>query len=85
MLSFDVDAESPILAEDEQRRDLKRGLRALADLGIEPHGYRAPYWRLARPTLDLLGCYGILYYSSLSFPRADRLADLVPRDFERGA
>jgi hypothetical protein len=55
----------PSMAEDEQRRDLERGLRALADLGVEPRGYRAPYWRLTRPKLDLLGLYGIRYDSSL--------------------
>lgn len=55
----------PGMAEDEQRRDLEQGLRALADLGVEPRGYRAPYWRLTRPTLDLLGRYGIRYDSSL--------------------
>jgi peptidoglycan-N-acetylglucosamine deacetylase len=55
----------PGMAEDEQRRDLEQGLRALAGLGVEPRGYRAPYWRLTRPTLDLLARYGIRYDSSL--------------------
>jgi peptidoglycan/xylan/chitin deacetylase (PgdA/CDA1 family) len=53
------------MTEDEQRRDLESGLQALANLGVEPRGYRAPYWRLTRPTLDLLGRYGIRYDSSL--------------------
>jgi len=55
----------PGMTKDEQRRDLERGSEALADLGVEPRGYRAPYWRLTRPTLDLLGHYGIRYDSSL--------------------
>jgi peptidoglycan-N-acetylglucosamine deacetylase len=55
----------PGMSEDEQRRDLEQGLQALADLGIEPRGYRAPYWRLARPTLGLLAHHGIRYDSSL--------------------
>jgi peptidoglycan-N-acetylglucosamine deacetylase len=55
----------PGMSEDEQRRDLERGLKALTGLGVEPRGYRAPYWRLARPTLDLLARHGIRYDSSL--------------------
>ena len=55
----------PGMSEDEQRRDLERGLKALTSLGDEPRGYRAPYWRLTRPTLDLLARHGIRYDSSL--------------------
>jgi peptidoglycan-N-acetylglucosamine deacetylase len=55
----------PGMTEDEQRQDLERSLEALANVGIEPRGYRAPYWRLTRQTLDLLGRYGISYDSSL--------------------
>jgi peptidoglycan/xylan/chitin deacetylase (PgdA/CDA1 family) len=64
----------PGMAENEQRRDLERGLRAVADLGVEPRGYRAPYWRLTRPTLDLLARYGIRYDSSLMDDRPYRLS-----------
>jgi len=55
----------PGMSEDEQRRDLERGLKALTGLGVEPRGYRAPYWRLTRSTLDLLARHGIRYDSSL--------------------
>jgi peptidoglycan/xylan/chitin deacetylase (PgdA/CDA1 family) len=55
----------PGMAEDEQRRDLEWGLEALAGLGVQPRGYRAPYWRLTRPALDLLARHGIRYDSSL--------------------
>ena len=50
---------------DEQREDLKSALAALERLGVEPRGYRAPMWRLARPTLDLLAEHGMRYDSSL--------------------
>lgn len=55
----------PGMSEDEQRLDLEQGLRALSELGVEPSGYRAPYWRMTRTTLDLLGEYGLSYDSSL--------------------
>ncbi|AHY48109.1 Polysaccharide deacetylase (plasmid) [Rubrobacter radiotolerans] len=55
----------PDMSRDEQARDLERCLGALADLGVEPEGYRAPYWRLTRETLYLLPTCGILYDSSL--------------------
>jgi peptidoglycan/xylan/chitin deacetylase (PgdA/CDA1 family) len=49
----------------EQRRDLELGLEALGNLGVEPRGYRAPYWRMTRTTLDLLAHQDIRYDSSL--------------------
>ncbi len=55
----------PGMPEDEQMADLERGLAALARLGVEPVGYRAPYWQLTRTTLDALPQYGIRYDSSL--------------------
>lgn len=53
------------MSEAEQRQDLERGLEALAALGIEPAGYRAPFWRLTHATLELLGEHGFAYDSSL--------------------
>jgi peptidoglycan-N-acetylglucosamine deacetylase len=55
----------PGISESEQRRDLELGLEALANLGVEPRGYRAPYWRMTRATLDLLAHQDICYDSSL--------------------
>lgn len=55
----------PGIPEDEQRADLERGLEALARFGVEPLGYRAPYWQLTRATLDMLPAHGIRYDSSL--------------------
>ncbi|HEX6709109.1 MAG TPA: polysaccharide deacetylase family protein [Rubrobacter sp.] len=54
----------PGMSESEQRRDLQKGLEALGNLGVEPHGYRAPYWRMTRATPDLLARHGICYDSS---------------------
>jgi peptidoglycan/xylan/chitin deacetylase (PgdA/CDA1 family) len=58
----------------EQRRDLEMGLETLYDLGVEPRGYRAPYWRMTWPTLDLLARHGIRYDSSLMDDKPYRLA-----------
>jgi peptidoglycan-N-acetylglucosamine deacetylase len=55
----------PGISESEQRRDLELGLEALGNLGVEPRGYRAPYWRMTRATLDLLARHNICYDSSL--------------------
>lgn len=55
----------PGMPEDEQMADLERGLAALARLGVEPVGYRAPYWQLTRTTLEALSQHGIRYDSSL--------------------
>ena len=55
----------PGMSESEQRRDLEMGLEALGNLGVEPGGYRAPYWRMTRATLDLLSRHNIRYDSSL--------------------
>jgi Polysaccharide deacetylase len=53
----------PGMSESEQRRDLEMGLEALGNLGAEPRGYRVPYWRMTRATLDLLARHGIRYDS----------------------
>ena len=53
------------MTTQEQRRDLELGLEALAHLGTQPRGYRAPYWRLTQATLALLAGRGIHYDSSL--------------------
>jgi peptidoglycan/xylan/chitin deacetylase (PgdA/CDA1 family) len=55
----------PGMPSDEQRADLERGLGALARLGVEPQGYRAPYWQITQVTLDALPTYDIRYDSSL--------------------
>lgn len=55
----------PGMPQDEQADDLRRGLEALARLGVEPRGYRAPYWQLTRATLEMLPGCGIRYDSSL--------------------
>lgn len=55
----------PGMTHDEQLHDLEAGLKALAHLGVEPRGYRAPYWRITQATMDLLGSHGIWYDSSL--------------------
>jgi peptidoglycan/xylan/chitin deacetylase (PgdA/CDA1 family) len=53
------------LSADEQRREIEEGLAALATLGIEPRGYRAPAWELTELTLGLLAEHGFAYDSSL--------------------
>ena len=55
----------PGMPENEQIADLERGLAALDRLGVEPAGYRAPFWQLTRTTLDALPRHGIRYDSSL--------------------
>lgn len=68
----------PGMTPKEQRRDLELGLESLTRLGVQPRGYRAPYWRMTRATLDLLGRHGIRYDSSLmDDDRPYRLADIV--------
>ena len=51
--------------DGEQREDLERGLAALAACGVQPRGYRAPYWQLTATTLELLPAHGIAYDASL--------------------
>jgi peptidoglycan/xylan/chitin deacetylase (PgdA/CDA1 family) len=53
------------LTTSEQRAELTDGLAALAALGIEPRGYRAPAWELSEATLALLPEHGFAYDSSL--------------------
>lgn len=49
----------------EQIEDLEQGIASLSRLGVEPVGYRAPYWRMTQELLDLLPSYGFTYDSSL--------------------
>ena len=53
------------LSAAEQRAELRDGLAALAALGIEANGYRAPAWELTEATLALLPDHGFAYDSSL--------------------
>jgi peptidoglycan-N-acetylglucosamine deacetylase len=53
------------MSDAEQREDLERGLAALAACGVEPRGYRAPYWQLTGATVELLPRHGIAYDASL--------------------
>ena len=64
----------------EQRTELQEGLVALAALGIEPRGYRAPAWELTEATLALLPEHGFAYDSSLMAD--DRPYELGPSLFE---
>jgi peptidoglycan/xylan/chitin deacetylase (PgdA/CDA1 family) len=52
--------------EDEQRRELERGLAALARFGVKPAGYRAPSWEPSWRTAALVAEYGLSYDSSLA-------------------
>lgn len=52
-------------SEDEERRDLERGLAALERHGVRPLGYRCPGWEPSYRTPGLLLEYGIRYDSSL--------------------
>jgi peptidoglycan/xylan/chitin deacetylase (PgdA/CDA1 family) len=52
-------------ADDEELRDLERGLEALARHGVEPAGYRCPGWEPAFRTPRLLAEHGFRYDSSL--------------------
>jgi peptidoglycan/xylan/chitin deacetylase (PgdA/CDA1 family) len=52
-------------AEDEERRDLERGLEALARHGVAPAGYRCPGWEPSYRTPRLLAEHGLRYDSSL--------------------
>jgi peptidoglycan-N-acetylglucosamine deacetylase len=58
---------SPIaLGEDEERRELERGLEALDRFGVKPEGYRAPSWEPSWRTAGLVAEYGLGYDSSLA-------------------
>jgi peptidoglycan/xylan/chitin deacetylase (PgdA/CDA1 family) len=67
----------------EERRDIERGLHALAGIGITPLGYRSPSANYSLSTLTLLEEYGFLYDSSLMAddfrPYHPRLGDQVTR------
>jgi peptidoglycan/xylan/chitin deacetylase (PgdA/CDA1 family) len=58
---------SPIAqSEDEERRELERGLAALEPFGVKPEGYRAPSWEPSWRTAALVAEYGLAYDSSLA-------------------
>ena len=48
-----------------QAEDFRRSLAAFGELGVEPRGYRAPYWQQTADTLSLIADAGLLYDSSL--------------------
>jgi peptidoglycan/xylan/chitin deacetylase (PgdA/CDA1 family) len=54
-----------LLAPDEERAILERGLAALAKHGVKPAGYRSPSWELSQTTYPLLEEYGFTYDSSM--------------------
>jgi peptidoglycan/xylan/chitin deacetylase (PgdA/CDA1 family) len=76
--------------EDEERADFERGLATLAQIGVEPHGFRAPDAELSPHTLSLLEEHGFLYDSTLMAddyrPFRPRIGDRVSRHepLERG-
>jgi peptidoglycan/xylan/chitin deacetylase (PgdA/CDA1 family) len=54
------------LSEDEERRVMERGLKALDEIAhLKPTGYRSPSWDNSPHTIDLLLEYGFRYESSL--------------------
>ena len=53
-------------SEDEERRELERGLSALESIGVKPQGYRAPSWEPSWRTAALVAEYGLSYDSSLA-------------------
>jgi peptidoglycan-N-acetylglucosamine deacetylase len=53
-------------SEDEERRELERGLAALERFGAKPEGYRAPSWEPSWRTAALVAEYGLSYDSSLA-------------------
>jgi peptidoglycan/xylan/chitin deacetylase (PgdA/CDA1 family) len=54
------------LSEDEERRVMERGLKALDEIAqLKPLGYRSPSWDNSPHTIDLLLEYGFRYESSL--------------------
>ena len=53
-------------SEDEERRELERGLAALERVGVKPEGYRAPSWEPSWRTAALVAEYGLSYDSSLA-------------------
>ena len=53
------------LDAEAQANDFNRSLSSFGELGVEPRGYRAPYWQQTAETLDLIADAGLLYDSSL--------------------
>ena len=53
------------LDAEAQVADFNRCQAALGELGVEPRGYRAPYWQQTAETLDLVADAGLVYDSSL--------------------
>lgn len=68
---------------DEEREDLERAWAALARIGVEPLGFRAPSADLSASTLALVEEHGFLYDSSLMAddytPFRPRIGDRVAR------
>jgi len=54
-----------LLTVDEEREELEKGLEALGKHGVQPSGFRAPWWDTSLHTLDLLAEYGFSYDASL--------------------
>jgi len=75
---------------DEEREDMERAWAALARIGVEPLGFRAPSADLSESTLALVEEHGFLYDSSLMTddyrPFRPRIGDRVARGvpLERG-
>ena len=53
------------LDDEAQANDFNSCLASLGELGVEPRGYRAPYWQQTSETLGLIADAGLLYDSSL--------------------
>lgn len=76
-------------SEDEERRVLERGLKALGDVAnVRPTGYRSPSWDNSPHTVGLLLEYGFRYESSLMahdfLPYWCRLGDIAHADSAYG-
>lgn len=73
--------ENPAEVDRETEREvLIRGLEALARIGVQPRGYRSPYWDFSPNTLDLLEEFGFQWDSSLM---ANDLHPYYPRRWQR--
>jgi peptidoglycan-N-acetylglucosamine deacetylase len=53
------------LSDSEQEEDFETGLATLRRYGVEPRGYRAPFWQQTEFTLCLVAKAGLVYDSSL--------------------
>jgi peptidoglycan/xylan/chitin deacetylase (PgdA/CDA1 family) len=68
------------LDADAQANDFNKCLRALSELGVEPRGYRAPYWQQTADTLALIADAELLYDSSLMDDDRPYVLDVDGRD-----